>query len=259
MYCLVEGSDVFASEIRKNLKDFQNLKSFRYINSKNIDQGGPVREKAASAVELLQNEEKLRQGKRDYRRIRKEMGTPGILDLQEESKSRPRLSASLPRTSSSLSRNSSGVSRNSSIQSHRGSLASLNNGISTSNAVNALKEVMANKSPRTRSPQRPQPPLINTKVGSPAMVSNSPLSNAASSSPTVASGSYSPRSSTVLPSVLISPTRTIRASVDFPARHSADNSGGRQSLTLPPLQAIQEEFDGSGEVLARIVSEQGAV
>lgn len=189
------------------------------------------------------------------------MGTPGILDLQEESKSRPRLSASLPRTSSSLSRNSSGLSRNSSFQSHRGSLASLNNGITGSNAVNALKEVMANKSPRTRSPQRPQqPPHVNTKTGSAAMASNSPLSNAAPSSPTVpSSASHSPRSSTALPSVLVSPTRTIRASVDFPTRHSTDNSGGRQSLTLPPLQAIQEEFDGSGEVLARIVSEQTAV
>jgi hypothetical protein len=79
----------------------KTLREFRYADTRNIDQGGPIRAKARVLTELIEDESKLIKEKENYRRIREQMGKPGIVDLSSDpSNSRFTLDLSQPRTSS---------------------------------------------------------------------------------------------------------------------------------------------------------------
>lgn len=81
LYCLYEGSDLFLSWLRSKAYLIATLRTFRHVDSRNIDHGGPIRTKSMALTELLENDEKLAKEKENYRLIRAQMGKPGILDL----------------------------------------------------------------------------------------------------------------------------------------------------------------------------------
>lgn len=81
LYCVYEGSEDVASWLRRNLHLVKTLREFRFADFKNIDQGGPIRTKAKVLTELIENPDKLVKEKENYKRIRREMGQPGILEL----------------------------------------------------------------------------------------------------------------------------------------------------------------------------------
>jgi hypothetical protein len=83
----------------------KTLREFRYADSRNIDQGSPIRSKARVLTELIEDHDKLSKEKENYRRIREQMGKPGIVDLSINStNSRFTLDLSQPRSSSDARR-----------------------------------------------------------------------------------------------------------------------------------------------------------
>ncbi|CAN6666641.1 hypothetical protein TRVA0_038S00760 [Trichomonascus vanleenenianus] len=86
LYCVYEGSEDVILWLRRHMFLIKTLREFRYADSKNIDQGGPIRSKARVLTELIENEDKLEEERENYKRIREGMGKPGILDLSSSRK-----------------------------------------------------------------------------------------------------------------------------------------------------------------------------
>lgn len=81
LFCIYEGSDSALDWIRKHKYLVQSLRTFRYADEKNIDQGGPIRTKATSLTEMIEAPEKIELERQKYNKIRAQMGRPGIVDM----------------------------------------------------------------------------------------------------------------------------------------------------------------------------------
>jgi ENTH domain len=80
-FLVYEGSGTIIQWLRSHIYLIKSLCEFRYADSRNIDQGGPIRRKARALSDLIQDPAKLQAEKDNYARIRQEIGKPGIVDL----------------------------------------------------------------------------------------------------------------------------------------------------------------------------------
>lgn len=80
-FLVYEGSAAIITWLRSHIYLIKSLSEFRYADSRNIDQGGPIRQKARALSDLIQDANKLKKEKENYARIRQQMGKPGIVDL----------------------------------------------------------------------------------------------------------------------------------------------------------------------------------
>ncbi|CAG8443565.1 21946_t:CDS:10 [Rhizophagus irregularis] len=73
-YCLHGGSEQVVSYAKKNLYVVKTLTEFQYIDEEGKDQGANVRQKAKEITNLLQDEERLKQERRNRDDMRRRMG-----------------------------------------------------------------------------------------------------------------------------------------------------------------------------------------
>lgn len=88
-YLVYEGSGIVLKWLKSHIYLIKSLCEFRYADSRNVDQGGPIRQKARTLSELIQDPSKLEREKENYIRIRQQMGKPGIVDLHSGSSASP--------------------------------------------------------------------------------------------------------------------------------------------------------------------------
>ena len=74
-YLLLHGSDLFVDWLRTHIALVEPLTNFTYSDSKNVDQGKPVREKATAIVALATDKDLLATEREQYLRTRQEVRT----------------------------------------------------------------------------------------------------------------------------------------------------------------------------------------
>ncbi|KAM6499415.1 epsin domain containing protein [Amanita muscaria] len=81
-YCLHQGSENVVIYFRDNLYIIKTLKEFQYVDEDGKDQGANVRQKAKDITALLQDENRLREARRQRAQMRDRMirGTDGSAD-----------------------------------------------------------------------------------------------------------------------------------------------------------------------------------
>ncbi|KAG2002340.1 hypothetical protein CC2G_004538 [Coprinopsis cinerea AmutBmut pab1-1] len=91
-YCLHNGSENVVIYFRDNIYIIKTLKEFQYIDEDGKDQGANVRQKAKDITNLLQDEDRLRQERRNRASMRDRMirGTGGEYDGEDENAARRR-------------------------------------------------------------------------------------------------------------------------------------------------------------------------
>lgn len=87
-FLMIQGSDEVVQWARNHRHLVKTLREFKYADSRNIDRGGPIRSKAREISLYIDDPDKLEREKANYKRIRQEMYTPGIVDLDKTDRSR---------------------------------------------------------------------------------------------------------------------------------------------------------------------------
>lgn len=87
-FLLIQGSEQVVQWTRTHHHLIKTLREFKYADARNIDRGGPIRAKAREISAYIDDPDKLEREKANAVRIRHEMATPGIVDLDKSDRSR---------------------------------------------------------------------------------------------------------------------------------------------------------------------------